>query len=45
MYPELMNAHYANDKAVMEAYGFAKDMCENEMIAELLKMYQKLVAE
>ncbi len=43
LYPELMNAHRANDRAVMEAYGFAKDMCENEMIAELLKMYQKLV--
>ena len=31
-----------NDKAVMEAYGFDKDMPENEIVAALMKMYQKL---
>ena len=39
---ELRKAHQANDKAVMEAYGFAKDMTESEIVAELFKMYEKL---
>ena len=37
---ELRNAHEANDKAVMDAYGFAHDMSEAEIVAELMKMYQ-----
>ncbi len=44
MPPELRNAHQANDKAVMEAYGFDwRSMKEPECVAELMKMYQKLV--
>ncbi|MBR1578104.1 MAG: methylase [Bacteroidales bacterium] len=43
MPPELRRAHRANDAAVMEAYGFRKDMTEPEIVAELFKMYQKLV--
>ena len=43
LFPELMKAHRANDAAVMEAYGFRKDMTEPEIVAELFKMYQKLV--
>ena len=39
---ELRTAHRANDAAVMEAYGFRKDMTEPEIVAELFKMYQKL---
>ena len=39
---ELQKAHRANDTAVMEAYGFRKDMTEAEIVAELFKMYQKL---
>lgn len=39
---ELRKAHRANDAAVMEAYGFRKDMPEPEIVAELFKMYQKL---
>lgn len=39
---ELRKAHQANDAAVMEAYGFRKDMSEAEIVAELFKMYQKL---
>lgn len=32
-----------NDKAVMEAYGFAwRTMSESDCVAELFKMYQKL---
>ena len=40
---ELRKAHQANDRAVMEAYGFAKDITESEIVAELFKMYEKLV--
>ena len=39
---ELRKAHRANDAAVMEAYGFRKDMTEPEIVAELFKMYQVL---
>ena len=39
---DLRKAHRANDAAVMEAYGFRKDMTESEIVAELFKMYQKL---
>ena len=41
---ELRKAHQANDKAVMDAYGFKKDMSESEIVAELFKMYQKLTS-
>lgn len=40
---ELRKAHRANDAAVLEAYGFPKDVSESEIVAELFKMYQKLV--
>ena len=40
---ELRKAHQANDKAVMQAYGFNyKTMTESECVAELMKMYQNL---
>lgn len=39
---DLKAAHDANDKAVMDAYGFSYDMTEPEIVAELMKMYQKL---
>lgn len=42
---ELRKAHRANDAAVMEAYGFRKDMTEPEIVAELFKMYQKLTEQ
>ena len=42
---ELRKAHEANDKAVMKAYGFKLDMTESEIVAELMKMYQKLTEE
>lgn len=45
MPPELRKAHKSNDKAVMQAYGFKADMTESEIVAELMKMYQKLTAE
>lgn len=41
---ELRKAHQENDKVVMEAYGFNwKTMTETECVAELMKLYQKLV--
>lgn len=39
---ELRKAHQANDKAVMSAYGFKHDMEESQIVAELMKLYQKL---
>jgi len=40
---ELRRAHQANDKAVMQAYGFwGKINSESECVAELMKMYKKL---
>ena len=42
LFPDLLKAHRANDAAVMEAYGFRKDITEPEIVAELFKMYQKL---
>ncbi len=45
MPPELRKAHQENDKAVMQAYGFNIKMTESECVAELMKMYQKLVKE
>ena len=46
MPPELRKAHQANDKAVMQAYGFwGKLNTESACVAELMKMYQKLVGD
>lgn len=43
---ELRKAHQANDKAVMQAYGFNyKTMTESECVAELMKLYQELTNE
>ena len=43
MPPELRKAHQANDRAVMQAYGFdVKTMTESLCVAELFKLYQKL---
>ena len=43
MPPELLKAHRANDKAVMQAYGFwGKLNSESECVAELMKMYEQL---
>lgn len=44
MPPELRKAHQANDKAVMQAYGFwGKLNTESACVAELMKMYQELI--
>ena len=45
MPPELRKVHQENDRAVMAAYGFDLALSENEIVAELFKMYQKLVKQ
>ena len=43
MPPELRKAHQANDRAVMQAYGFdVKTTTEASCVAELMKRYQEL---
>lgn len=43
---ELRKAHQENDKAVMEAYGFDwRTMTESTCVAELMKLYQRLICE
>ena len=42
MPPDLREAHRANDRAVMAAYGFNTKMTESECVAELFKLYEKL---
>lgn len=46
MPPELLKAHQANDKAVMQAYGMPiKDTDEPACVAWLMKLYQEKVTE
>ncbi len=42
---ELRKAHQANDRAVIAAYGFKKDITEDEIVAELFKLYEKKIKE
>lgn len=43
MPPELRRAHQANDRAVMQAYGFwGKVKTESECVSELMKIYQRM---
>ena len=42
LFPELVKAHEANDKAVKQAYGFNLKMPESEIVAELFKLYENL---
>ena len=44
MPPELRKAHQANDRAVMEAYGWkaSSQFTESMCVAELFKLYQNL---
>lgn len=49
MPPELRKAHQANDRAVMDAYGFTRGTAartsESACVAELMKLYQQKVSE
>lgn len=42
---ELREAHRANDRAVMRAYGFPIKMTEADCVAALMQMYEQLTAE
>lgn len=42
LYPELIEAHRNNDRAVMAAYGFSTKMSESECVAALFNLYSKL---
>ena len=39
---DLLKAHKANDKAVLEAYGLDKDASEQDIVAHLFKLYEDL---
>lgn len=39
---DLLKAHKANDKAVLQAYNLPVDATESEIVAHLFKMYEKL---
>ena len=43
MPPDLREAHRANDRAVMRAYGFSTKLTESACVAELMKRYEELV--
>lgn len=45
MEADLRKAHKANDKAVLEAYGLNANASEPEIVAHLMKLYVKKVAE
>ena len=38
----LRDAHHANDRAVMAAYGFDPELPEHEIVAELFRLYREL---
>ena len=40
---ELRKAHKLNDAAVCEAYGFDRDISEDEIVANLMRLYQELI--
>ncbi len=42
---DLLDAHRANDRAVMAAYGFSTKMTESECVARLFEMYAEMTKE
>lgn len=42
---DLLEAHRANDRAVMSAYGFSTKMTESECVAKLFEMYAEMTKE
>ncbi|MBQ3657045.1 MAG: methylase [Bacteroidales bacterium] len=43
MPPDLRKAHHDNDHAVLEAYGFDKNITEDEIVEKLFELYLKLL--
>ena len=42
MPPTLRKAHQANDRAVLVAYGFSRDLPEEEIVARLFERLREL---
>ncbi|MBR1419863.1 MAG: class I SAM-dependent DNA methyltransferase, partial [Selenomonadaceae bacterium] len=40
---DLQKAHNENDRAVLDAYGFPKNISESEIVSRLFEMYQELI--
>ena len=45
LYPDLLEAHRANDRAVLRAYGLPVTITESDCIAELMRRYEALAAQ
>ena len=45
LYPDLLEAHRANDRATLRAYGFPLKLTEPDCVAELMKRYEELAKE
>ena len=45
LYPDLLEAHRANDRATLRAYGFPVKITEPDCVAELMKRYEELAKE
>lgn len=45
MPPELTKAHSNLDREVMKLYGYSKDTSEDEIVADLLNRYEKLIEQ
>lgn len=45
LYTDLLDAHQANDKAVLALYGFKTDATEEEIVAKLMQMYAEKVKQ
>ncbi|MBQ3807332.1 MAG: N-6 DNA methylase [Kiritimatiellae bacterium] len=45
LFPELVAAHTANDRAVLAAYGLKPDTPEAEIVAHLFKLYAEMTKE
>ena len=43
LFPELVAAHEANDRAVLAAYGLAPDTPEPEIVAHLFRLYAEAI--
>ena len=43
MPPDLRKAHEENDRAVLDAYDFPKNISESEIVSRLFEMYQELI--
>ena len=39
---KLRKAHQANDRAVIDAYGFYHDISESEIVTKLMELYKKI---